>query len=171
MMIVNALAFQLCWFACVLGGSYAALLAVGLFALWHLPGTRKPEWLLLTMVTLCGLLWDTLLMHLGVIRFTQPQLLIPLWLVLLWLAFAMTLWHSLAWCSRRLWLAAPCGAVAAPLSYSAGSQLGALELNSYALPVISSGWALLMSGVAVVTGKYGIPGHSRSFVSGEPQDD
>jgi len=152
MLLLNALAFQLCWFAAVMAGDFAAVLAVGLFVLVHMWQVKPGEISLIICVTVAGAGWDTLLLNIGMIRFPDHNLyLIPPWLLLLWLAFAMTLRHSLHWCVRRLWLAIPLVAIAAPLSYFAGARLGAIELNAYALLLISAGWAVLMAVISFTT--------------------
>ncbi|MAK91556.1 MAG: hypothetical protein CMI13_10020 [Oleibacter sp.] len=159
-MIINALVFQVCWLACVIGGTPFALVAVSAFFIWHKGHLKPREMWLLAAVTLFGCLWDTLLLQLGFIslppaaRFYTAQI-IPVWLLLLWLAFAMTLWHSLRWCSTRPWLAAVCGAVVAPLSYLAGERLGALQLSAQAPFWIAAGWTVMMTTVALITRRQG----------------
>ncbi|QQD20789.1 DUF2878 family protein [Venatoribacter cucullus] len=74
--------------------------------------------------------------------------LIPLWLMLLWLAFACTLRHSLDWLLRKPWLAVLLGLTAAPWSYYAGDLLGAVDAAPVALIMIGIGWAMLMFSMA-----------------------
>ncbi|MGD8593613.1 MAG: DUF2878 domain-containing protein, partial [Gammaproteobacteria bacterium] len=73
--------------------------------------------------------------------------LAPLWLVALWMLFAISLRHSLAWLADKPWLSAGVGAVFAPLAYFAGSRLGAIELPPYDLPTsliaIGLTWAIV----------------------------
>ena len=60
---------------------------------------------------------------------------------------ALTLNHSLAWLKRRLWLAAVFAAIASPLSYYAGTSLGAaLVLQDWftASLVFGLSWAVIM---------------------------
>ena len=110
--VINAVAFQLCWFACVLGGSLWALPAVLAFMIWHRKVATKEEWLFISVLSLSGIALDTLWYQLGVFSFdnyTMP--VIPAWLALLWLAFSATLLHSLHTIFSRAWhLAGPGGA-------------------------------------------------------------
>ncbi len=143
--VINAVAFQLCWFACVLGGSLWALPAVLAFMIWHRKVATKEEWLFISVLSLSGIALDTLWYQLGVFSFdnyTMP--VIPAWLALLWLAFSATLLHSLHTIFLRVWLIVPLAAISAPVSYYAGQKFGALTLGPDALWIISASWGGLM---------------------------
>ncbi len=143
--LLNLLGFQLCWFACVVGGDVWAAGAVGLFLLWHLRITDRQEWWLIAGLGFAGVALDTLWYQLGLMRFPDTvTVLIPLWLMLLWLAFAATLRHSLGYLFQRPMLLGVVSLIAAPFSYFAGSKLGAIELSSLTLVVIGISWGVLM---------------------------
>ena len=55
--------------------------------------------------------------------------IVPLWLVLLWGAFAATLAHSLDTLRSKPLLSALVGGIFAPLSYLAGANFGAVDLG------------------------------------------
>lgn len=129
--VLNAVVFQLGWFACVLGGSTVALVAVPLLLLAHyLCCARDPRrWLALLVCAGVGILVDILLTGLGLFHFEPSGLWIPLWLGALWLMFASTLDAALGWL-RGHWLAAAAlAAVGGPLSYWAGVQFGAARFG------------------------------------------
>lgn len=143
--IINAVGFQLCWFACVLGGSLWALPAVLAFMIWHRQVATKAEWLFISILSLCGIALDTLWYQLGIFSFdsyTMP--IIPVWLALLWLAFSATLFHSLQIVFSKVWLIVPLAAISAPISYYAGERFGAIILGPDALWIISVSWGGLM---------------------------
>lgn len=143
--IVNVIGFQLSWLACVVGGALPGGMAVGAFLIWHVRCLHPGEGRLMLAVTLAGLLMDTLLYHLGIFQFPgHDGALIPAWLMLLWLAFTATLLHSLRVMFVRPWLIGLVSAVAAPLSYYAGSRLGAVDLSEYGVWIIGLSWGLLM---------------------------
>ena len=143
--IINAVAFQLCWFACVLGGSLWALPAVLAFMIWHRQIATRAEWLFISILSLCGIALDTVWYQLGIFSFDNYSMpVIPAWLALLWLAFASTLFHSLYVIFSRIWLIVPLAAISAPISYYAGQEFGAIVLGSNALWVISASWGSLM---------------------------
>jgi len=126
--LLNAALFQAGWFACVIGGNAwslaAALLLLPLHYLWF---DRSPRaWGFILVTATLGLAMDLGWQQLGLLQFNGTVAGgVPPWLVVLWLFFASTLQHSLAWLQQRLWLAALLGASSGPLSYVAGLNLGA----------------------------------------------
>jgi hypothetical protein len=126
--LLNAALFQAGWFACVLGGNtwslVAAALLLPLHFLWFEHSARA--WTFILLSAGLGLAMDLGWQHLGLLQFNGTLAGgIPPWLLVLWLFFASTLQHSLAWLQQRLWLAALLGASSGPLSYVAGLNLGA----------------------------------------------
>lgn len=153
--IVNAVAFQLCWFACVLGGSLWAAGAVALFLMWHSQVVKIHEWRFIIAGTVAGFSIDSLWYSLGFIQFPNYNLaVIPAWLMLLWLAFNCTLQHSLLTFFQRPWLIALLSAIAAPFSYYAGSVMGAIELSPFGLIAVGLGWGILMGCLSWIFNKY-----------------
>lgn len=153
--IVNAVAFQLCWFACVLGGSLWAAGAVALFLMWHSQIVKTHEWRFIIAGTVAGFSIDSLWYSLGFIQFPNYNLaVIPAWLMLLWLAFNCTLQHSLLTFFQRPWLIALLSAIAAPFSYYAGSVMGAIELSPFGLIAVGLGWGILMGCLSWIFNKY-----------------
>lgn len=145
----NALLFQLGWFTAVLGGDSRWLLVVAAILALHL--LWAPHWReearLLIRVLLLGTLVDTLLRQAGILAFKEPAVLIPLWLMLLWLLLATTLRHCLAWTARPWWRASLLGALAGPLAYYTGAQLAGVTFPRglwSAMGVIGLLWAALL---------------------------
>ena len=150
-LLQNALLFQTGWFACVLGGDAIALLSLVLICFIHARFfvAKRSEWILITLVLLCGICVDNILAWQGIFSFGDHLnvLLIPLWLACLWALFATTLLHSLSWLNNRLLLASAFGALLAPLSYLGGGKLAGVQLMEptlLSLIVIGFCWALLM---------------------------
>ncbi|MFM9914125.1 MAG: DUF2878 domain-containing protein [Methylophilaceae bacterium] len=152
--IKNIAAFQVGWFACVLGGAHGlpwlGLVIAALVLTLHLFHAHQPrqELYLLIWVFLLGVLFDSVLLNLGWIVFPHDGLgiLPPLWMLTLWLLFATTLNVSLRWMRGRAWLAALFGLIGGPMAYWGGSGLGALQLAA-PLPMtiaLALGWAVLM---------------------------
>ena len=151
---LNFAAFQLGWFACVLGAAYGAAWAGTAAAMaivaWHIARAERPraEILLALISAAIGAVWDSALALVGWISYPGGALLegtAPHWIVALWMLFATTLNLSLAWLKRSVALAAAFGAVGGPLAYWAGERLGALTLAepTAALVALSAGWAVL----------------------------
>ena len=152
--IGNVVAFQVGWFACVLGaanglpwiGTGAALAIVG----WHLSYATHPRAELMLLATAAGIgaLWDSALVAAGWIHYPNGTLLAgtaPHWIVALWMLFATTLNVSLAWLKRNIPMAVAFGLIGGPLAYYGGAKLGALTLVEpmLGLCALAIGWAVL----------------------------
>ena len=153
--LINFVAFQLAWFACVLGGAHdrvtAGTLAVVAVVALHLAMAPRPgsEARLVAIVTIIGLGWDSLIVSLGLMSYpagTFAPGVAPLWILAMWALFATTLNLSMGWLKGRPWLAVAFGAVGGPLAYVAGKKLGGVEMGEpmLALLVQGLGWAVMM---------------------------
>ena len=99
------------------------------------------------LAALIGLVWETLLIQIGVVVVPHGELLsgvAPPWIVAMWALFAITLNYSLGWLRGRWILATILGAIAGPLSYWAGVRMGALEFVDPVKAVIALaiGWGV-----------------------------
>ena len=148
--VLNAILYQAGWLACVVGGNTWALPAGALILAlhWWLVDRSARGWAFIAVSALLGLALDLGWQRLGLLEFHGTLGAgIPPWLVLLWLLFATTFAHSLAWLHERLALGALLGAVLGPLSYVAGVELGAAStpfpLWQLAL-AMAPAWALLL---------------------------
>lgn len=153
--LVNLLVFQAGWFITVFtaaaGHNWPGPLAVLLLVGWHLTRTADAarEARLIIALGIIGFAADLAMALGGAFAFVQgvlPHWLPPPWMVGLWLLFATTLRHSLAWLMHRPWLAAVLGGSGAPLSYYAGYRLGVLEFTlgvPWALAAVGLVWALV----------------------------
>jgi len=154
--IVNLIAFQGCWLACVLGAAAAMPWLGPLFAaLWlplHIRATGAfmiVETKLILAAGVLGYLLDSIVVLSGGMSFpAQAQLGAPstLWMVTLWLGFAATLRHALGWIRGRYLLAALLGAIAGPFAYWSGTKLGAVVLTDpvASLLMVAAQWLIAM---------------------------
>jgi Protein of unknown function (DUF2878) len=152
--IVNFIAFQIGWFACVLGAAWgrpwtgtAIAAAVVAFHLWRVARPGQ-ELKLIAMALAMGLAWDSLLVNLGLVSFESGfplEHVAPQWILALWALFATTLNVSLRWLHGRWVVAVLLGAAVGPLSYWAGTRLGALVLPDLlpALLALAIGWGTM----------------------------
>ena len=152
---INFIAFQAAWFACVLaaaeGRALVATLAVAVAVgvhLWLVP-RRAPEAMLVLVVTSIGLFWDSLVVSLGLVRYTTGNFadgVAPVWIIAMWALFATSLNLSMGWLKGRPWLAALFGAVGGPLAYLAGERLGGVQMPDpvMALGTQAIGWAAIL---------------------------
>jgi len=148
--MLNAIAYQAGWLACVAGGNRWALPAGALILAlhWWLVDRSVRGWSLVAVAAGLGLAMDLGWQRLGLLEFHGTLGAgIPPWLAMLWLLFATTFAHSLAWLQARLGLAALLGAALGPLSYVAGLELGAASTRFPQWQValaMAPAWALLL---------------------------
>jgi len=152
---LNFVAFQLGWFACVLGAAgglpwAGPLVVLGVVGL-HLLRVRRPgcELKLVLAAAALGIVVDSLLLASGWLQYPSGLWLpglAPYWIVAMWALFATTLNLSLGWLRGRPVLAAVLGAVGGPLSYLAGEKLGGIGLiqPTFALAALAVAWAIAM---------------------------
>lgn len=152
----NALCFQGVWIASVGGAAngwwWAGPLAVLMFASWQLPLSRWPRADLLLMLgaAAIGFLVDSLWVRMELMRFSTPlpwSGVAPVWIVALWMGFALTLNHSLAGLKRHPWLGAALGLVGGPMAYGiaerAWSAVNLTEPAWIALLALGLAWAVV----------------------------
>ncbi|MCW8926697.1 MAG: DUF2878 domain-containing protein [Xanthomonadales bacterium] len=153
--LINFAAFQAGWFTCVLGAAngmpWLGLLAVSLVVALHVRTAGQPanELRLLALCVIIGLVFDSLLVASGWVRYPNGMLLsgmAPYWILAMWALFSTTLNYSMGWLKSSLPLASVMGAVFGPLSYLAGQRLGAIELLEplYGLLALAFIWAVVM---------------------------
>ena len=144
--VINLAIFQVGWLLAALSlpqsAEFMALLVIVHFALS--PSLKSD--ILLLLLALPGVVMDQLLISSGILLVDQP--VIPAWLTVLWLLFALAIGHSLSWLQRLPLLAVVVvGAVAGPLSYLAGQKLGALSLaqpEMTSLAIMAACWGVIL---------------------------
>lgn len=153
--VVNFIAFQVAWFACVLGGAndqaLVGTMVVGAAIALHLTLASRPlpELTLILVSAVIGLVWDSAVVALGLMSYPSGNFapgVAPYWIVAMWALFATSLNLSMAWLKGRTWLAAIFGAAGGPLAYLAGERLGGVQMPEpvAALAVQALGWAVLL---------------------------
>jgi len=153
--VLNAVVYQVGWFACVLGaasgwGTAGAALAIAL-GVGHIAAAQRPEkeWPLLLAAAGIGLTVDTLHAGFGILHFAghEAGTLAPLWIVALWFQFGMVLHFCMRWLSHRYVLASLLGLIGGPLSFLGGERLGAAsfgEPRALSLAVLAITWAIAL---------------------------
>ena len=122
----NMLAFQLLWLASVGGAGngwwWCGPVALAIFAAWQIPASRWPRadaWLMFGAGAI-GFVIDTVWVWTGLMEFSSPvpsARVAPVWIVSLWMGFALTLNHSMAALKAHPLAAVAFGAVGGPLAY------------------------------------------------------
>jgi hypothetical protein len=128
--LLNALWFQLIWFAAILYQQQAIYLMLSSLLLHFLLSPHKlVDLKLMATVAGIGILCDGILSYSHVFIFPDQSLL-PAWLGLLWLHFALALNYSLVWLNRFHYrIVAIIGLAAGAVNYFAAYKLGAVEFG------------------------------------------
>lgn len=160
---INLLLCYLGWVACVLPAANAlpwigplALVPLLLVHFAFLSPDRRVDAFLLAAAAALGLSADALLVQFGLIAFpSSAQLLTPspLWMVALWINFALTINLCLSFLAGKYLLASLFGLIAAPFAYLAGSRLGAMTMPrgiGAALCAVAMEWSLSMPSLLLV---------------------
>lgn len=154
-MLLNFAAFQIGWFAAVLGAAngmpWAGPLVIAAVIALHLATVRRPseELALIAACGLIGAVMDSLLVAAGWV--TYPAGLVfqnaaPYWIVAMWMLFATTLNISLGWLKSRKLAGAVFGLVGGPLAYYTGFKLGGIQFTDFtaAMIALAVGWAAVV---------------------------
>lgn len=153
--LVNFIVFQVGWFSCVLsaanGYPWVGLMVVSLIVALHIHAAkqRTHEFQLLALAVVLGLVFDSLLVSTGWVRYPSGMLIAgiaPYWILAMWALFSITLNLSMGWLKNSLILASVMGAIFGPLSYLAGARLGAIILVDAvsSMVLLAIVWALVM---------------------------
>ncbi len=152
--VLNAVGFQLSWWGIALYKEKAILpvLILVCFHLLFLKKRRKEEAFFIVGVALLGVCMDSFLFDLGIFRFEQSLVasspIVPLWLITLWLAFATTLNHCLAWLFKNPRVTFLAGGAGGALSYVGAARLGTLEMPMpllVSVPLLFMLWGVFLS--------------------------
>lgn len=127
---LNIVWFQAAWFSAILYTNQATfILFISLCLHFIFTPTRSSDLKNLMQITVIGMLADYLLTYLGILNFTDITF-IPIWLILLWAHFSLTLNHSMRWLSDiPIYVRILFGAIFGTLSYYSGAKLEAVTLN------------------------------------------
>ena len=152
----NLLGYQAAWFIAVgfaaRGLAWPGMLAcLGFAAIsWWISPIRRSDLRLVGAALACGLLLDGVLAASGWLHYAAPLPALPgpAWIATLWVAFAMTLQHSLQWVLARPLAAVLFGVIGGPMAYWGASR--GFDAVAFAAPVqatvtLALGWAIAMA--------------------------
>ncbi len=163
--LLNALLFQLGWFACIVAVAHHEVLwgivAVGLVILAHLMFARRyrEELKLVVAVSMVGVAVDAFFQGIGALTYPIGLMqtgVAPLWIVALWALLATGLNVSMRWMKGHFIWTATFGAIGGPLSYAAAERWGVVIYLDPLLAWISlsAGWALAMPIAVLLSEKW-----------------
>ena len=159
--IVNFLLFQMLWVACVLGAANqiiwpAIAILTGKLVIFSLPTLRvKNDFIFILTCLLLGFILDSALAYFNFINYAYDygySRIAPFWILFLWIGFALTLNHSMAWLFNNIKLGYLLMALGPPLSYISADRLGAVTISNMLLTtvLISLSWMLVFKALILV---------------------
>lgn len=155
MKLMNAIGFNVIWLGCILYRDDFIPFALCLLLMhMYFVKDKLKEVINIILVGSIGLLIDSLLVYFHVFYFpvesTNNGFAIPLWLIVLWAAFASTLNYSLSFMKTYPLLKYLVAIIFAPLSYFAGYNFNAVGFG-YSLTttflILSSVWFIFMMAI------------------------
>ena len=125
---LNIIVFNLLWVGLVLGRDsliHITLpsLLIYLGCLLRFSDLKLHQILLPALI---GITIDSSLTFFGIFTFPESNLIIPFWLIILWINFSTTLNLSLSFIGKSKLVAFGLGATALPFNYTVGERLGAV---------------------------------------------
>jgi Protein of unknown function (DUF2878) len=152
----NLLGYQVAWFIAVgfaaRGLAWPGIMAcLGFAAIsWWISPLRRSDLRLVGAALACGLLLDGVLAASGWLDYAAPLPALPgpAWIATLWVAFAMTLQHSLQWLLVRPLAAVLFGTIGGPMAYwgaARGFDAVAFTAPMQATVTLALGWGIAMA--------------------------
>ncbi len=154
--LLNLILFQACWMAAVAGAGqgywWTGPAAVLVFMAIVLKTSRWPraDLELAGIAAVAGFMIDSAYVHYGLLQFAAPvptPYLAPIWIVGMWVSFALTLNHSLSFLKGRPVIATVFGLIGGPVAYYVAAQkFGAATLTAAPLTVyltLAIAWGLV----------------------------
>ncbi|MGN6579609.1 MAG: DUF2878 domain-containing protein [Bordetella sp.] len=177
----NFLGYEIVWFAAVIGASRGSalpgLLCAVVFTAWQLSVShrRASDLRLVGIALLCGLIVDGVLSHMGWMHYAAMSWAVPpgvpLWILALWVAFAMTLNHSMVWLQGRPAWALALGAAGGPLAYWGASrswQAVVFEAPAARAAIwLAVGWGIALPLLAGLAARWPAARDSRGMIPGD----
>ncbi|GAB1256806.1 DUF2878 domain-containing protein [Aurantivibrio plasticivorans] len=153
----NAVIFQVGWFLSLFfyDSSLVVLVALVMVLIANqlLSAFSRAEWFVVGVVSVAGCVMDQLLGLMGVFEFSGG-VLIPLWLVSIWIMFATLLVRSLNWLVSKKSLSVILAFLFAPLSYFSGAKLTGVSFGLSAeisMLTVACCWALMLPAMLWIT--------------------
>ena len=149
--LINFILFQSIWFILILAAAHESFygLVIGFLLIlvqyWH-GKLMVPDFKLILASVIVGFAHDTSLNYFKFILYNIDfnTYYSPFWIIGLWISFALTINHSLAWLGNKKLLQMIFGLIGGPLAYIAGEKLGAIYMiNTMTLYVLALSWACI----------------------------
>lgn len=153
---INLLGYQLIWIVTVGGAArglwWAGLPVLAVFGLWHWHVSRVPksDLKLVIIAGVLGFAIDSVFAATQSLHYQAPlpsPSFAPVWILILWVAFALTLNHSMLFLRGKLLWAMLFGAIGGPIAYLIADRVwGAVRIEQpdwQVLLALALAWAVV----------------------------
>ena len=118
---------------------------------------RNKEIFFAVLVGIIGTVVDTVLLQTELIEYqgVYTDNIAPLWITAMWVGFAATINHSLAWLKNKWIISFALGAIFGPLSYYTGIKFEALhfEISVLTISILALLWGVVIPYLYYLNGK------------------
>ena len=153
----NCVWFYAIWLLLVLGRNDFVFLPLFLLAFHHVfVDGKRSEWLLVASIASLGICADSVISYFNVLEFENDTLM-PLWLIVLWLAFASTINRGLKFLHNHIALAFIFGGIGGASSYISGKYFGAVEFSfsfNHTAALLFVHWAILTAVLVTIAKRF-----------------
>ena len=164
--IFNIVSFYVYWYLCILGPSrdsyyIGPIVALIYFSLHFIYVKNKlNNFKIFMMCGVLGIFFESVLYYSGFIHYRGILVdkfnIIPLWVVILWLGFGLTLLHSFRWILGKYTTSLILGGTITPLFYLSAHKINSIVLNynlfhSYVILAIL--WAIIFLFINIMVTK------------------
>ena len=138
--IYDLIGFKICWLLCAFctqwGQPYLGPVITLIFILGHLfiVKFKIRDIKIILLAILCGIIVDSSFSFFNIITYTGGILtnynLAPFWILSMWGGFSLTMLYTLDSIKEKYFISTLLGVLGGPLSYSAGVEIGSLNIHS-----------------------------------------
>ena len=135
-LFINGLSVYVYWWACFWGASiekyYIGPLLATMYFVFHfyVIENKQKEFKYMLFCIFFGFFLESLFYYTGFMNykgiFPQKYSIVPLWVIVLWAGYSLTVFHSFKWIYQRYYLSLFLGGIFAPLIYVSGNKIGCI---------------------------------------------
>lgn len=147
-LLISIIVFQFTWInAALLNENIALIGLVSLLVMLKFSLAGHLQILIAgTLAILLGVVMDGILHYSGIYEFpvsyTLFYLNVPIWLLIMWAAFATTLFSSLYWALNKPILFIGLCSIFGPVSYLVGREMGIIHFENHRSYILVGSWGL-----------------------------
>ena len=167
--IVNIIVFYIYWYLCLLGPAknsyYLGPIIALLYFCFHFiyVENKMNDFKLFILCGTLGAIFESVLYYSGFIFYkgilTSHFNIIPLWVLILWLGFGLTLSHSFKWFFSNHIISSVIAGLITPVIYISAHKINSIGLTyslSYSYIVLAISWIIIFLFINIIIDKYAL---------------